>query len=80
MFSDANRCKTHRANRRSNPRGRRSACNRPREWGGVRLAIAQESGEGEERTERKERKEARERAYLVGVAAGASFGACPALQ
>lgn len=48
--------------------------------GGVRLAIAQESGEGEERTERKERKEARERAYLVGVAAGASFGACPALQ
>ena len=48
--------------------------------GGVRLAIVQESGEGEERTERKERKEARERAYLVGVAAGASFGVCPALQ
>ena len=79
MFSDANRCKTHRANRRSNPRGRvRLAI--AQENGARRLAIVQESGEGEERTERKERKEARERAYLVGVAAGASFGACPALQ
>ena len=44
--------------------------------GGVRLAIAQESGEFGKWGGR----EAREHAYLVGVAAGASLGVCPALQ